>query len=275
MNELVFLKLGGSLITDKTRPYTARLGKLGELAEELQSALSEMHNIRLILGHGSGSFGHHAVQEHLARETYRAMRDQPPQRDEGFWRGFAEVWYRAAELNRHVMSALHGAGLQAISLPPSAAVTAADGRIASWDLGPLHAAVAAGLLPVIFGDIVLDSVRGGSVLSTETLMTYLAQHLRPSRILLAGLEAGVWQDYPNRQTKIGRITPATYPSLATTVGGSHGADVTGGMKSKVEAMLALVEQVRTLTVQIFSGEQAGNIRLALRDPGTGTTIASD
>lgn len=275
MNELVFLKLGGSLITDKTVPYTPRLQKLQTLAKEIQLALTESPNIQLILGHGSGSFGHQAVQEHLSSGSRHSVQDRGLREDEAYWQGFSEVWYRASELNRHVMNAVRGSGLRAISLPPSAAVTASDGRVTTWALAPLRAAIEAGLLPVIFGDIVFDRVTGGSVLSTETLMIYLAKELGPRRILLAGLEPAVWADFPHRKVRIDRISPSTYGAVSDRVGGSHGADVTGGMKSKVEDMLALVRELPSLEIQIFSGEEPGNVQAALKGALVGTLITSD
>ena len=41
MNELVFLKLGGSLLTDKTRPQALRGDVLQRLAAEIAAALAE------------------------------------------------------------------------------------------------------------------------------------------------------------------------------------------------------------------------------------------
>lgn len=275
MHELVFLKLGGSLITDKTQRYTPRLPRLESLAEEIHSALLEMPQLRLILGHGSGSFGHFAVQEYLAPLHYASREKRRPSRGDSFWHGFSEVWYRAAELNRYVMDAFHRAGLPAMALPPSAMVGASDGAIVSWNVASLQAAMDSGLVPVIYGDIVFDSVTGGNVLSTEALMIYLARVLGPRRILLAGLEGAVWADFPSRRSPIEKITPAAYAGLSARIGASHGTDVTGGMKDKVEKMLRLVQDVPGLTVHIFSGEEPGNIRHALADSSLGTTIARD
>ena len=130
-------------------------------------------------------------------------------------------------------------------------------------------------MPVIYGDMAFNSIKGGAVLSTETLMFYLARHLQPRRILLAGLEAAVWADFPARKQKVERITPVSYKELANKVGGSQGVDVTGGMKSKVEEMLALVKEVPNLKVQIFSGEEAGNTEKALKGAEIGTAITSE
>ena len=273
MTELVFLKLGGSLITDKTQPYKVRLDKLSALAKEIQRALSSAPNLRLVLGHGSGSFGHYAVKEYLT--PLQLPPNSANLGGEKGARGFAEVWYRAAQLNRYVMESLHEAGIPTMAIQPSAGIVSKNRGIEHWELAPLEAALEAGIVPVIYGDMVFDSVKGGAVLSTETLMFYLAHHLQPKRILLAGLEPGVWADFPARKQKVERITPGSYKELANKVGGSQAVDVTGGMKSKVEEMLSLVEEILHLNVQIFSGEEAGNTERALKGAVVGTVISAE
>jgi len=257
------------LITDKTRPYTVRPDKLSALAGELNLALLRNPGLRLVLGHGSGSFGHFAVKEHMTQPY------SPEGAGIGYWRGFAEVWYRASQLNRHVIEALHEAQVPAISIPASALVGTLDGNITHWDLTSIRAALSSGLVPVIYGDVVFDTANGGKVLSTETLMFYLAHHITPRRILLAGLEAAVWADFPERTQRVEKVTRGTYDAISGKVGGSHGADVTGGMKSKVEEMLRLVQEFPRMTVQIFSGEASGNLEKVLLGEHLGTLITSD
>ena len=140
MNELVLLKLGGSLITDKTRPYMARLDKLADLAAQIASVRARGSGMRLILGHGSGSFGHTAAKEYGTREGVHGAED---------WKGFAEVHYQAAQLNHFVMDALHGAGISALAFPPSGTVIASDGKVSAWESTPIRLALANGILPVV------------------------------------------------------------------------------------------------------------------------------
>lgn len=275
VSNIVFLKLGGSLITDKTKPYTPRLDSLDRLAREIRSVLNDRPEMRLLLGHGSGSFGHFAVKEWLEPHPYPPPEDLGEDGMRAYWQGFAEVWYRASQLNRHVIDALHTAGVPAVAFPPSSTARARGGRILSWDVESLQVALESGLVPVIYGDIAFDEVKGGTILSTEMLMFYLAHRLHPRVILLAGLEAAVWADFPARQERVERITAAAFDALSGRVGGSHGTDVTGGMRSKVEEMLELVHQLPDVTVQIFSGEEVGNVEAALRDRVLGTLITSD
>lgn len=274
MDKLVFLKLGGSLITDKKQAYSLRLEKLNQVVREIKSALSQNPDLNLILGHGSGSFGHFAVKDHAPFLLSDKFYGEWGAVDKG-WRGFGEIWFRASQLNRYVMESLHEAKIPAIALPPSTMISTQAGIINHWDLSTLYASLKAGLLPVIYGDIVFDMVIGAKVLSTENLMFYLAHQLRPERILLAGLETAVWADFPERHQKVEKVTPGTVANIINMLGGSHGTDVTGGMRSKVQEMLNLVQQIPTLSVQIFSGEESGNIEKALSGEVLGTLITSD
>jgi isopentenyl phosphate kinase len=278
MKELAFLKLGGSLITDKMKPYTPLLDVMDDLALQISTALKTQPDLRLVVGHGAGSFGHVAASEYKTRDGYprpspltHRHRDAT---EENYWLGFAEVWYQASSLNRYVMQALHKAGLRCIALPPSGSVIASDGQVSVWETTPIRMALAAGIVPVIFGDVVFDEVRGGTILSTENLFSYLVKALNPERVLLAGLEDAVWEDFPARTQPIKQITPQSFEEIKHGVGGSAAADVTGGMEAKVKEMLDLVQENPWLKVQIFSGTQPGNLVRALLGEVLGTEISA-
>lgn len=271
MDELILLKLGGSLITDKTMSYTPRFEKLAELAVQIAAARRANPGLRLILGHGSGSFGHTAAKKHGTRGGLQSNKKNTPKAIV-YWHGFAEVWYQASQLNRFVMDELHNEEIPSLTLGPVSAVTASDGKLSNWDLAPLKAALAAGLVPVVHGDVIFDTVRGGTIFSTEDLFEHIAREMRPQRILLAGLEGAVWADYPERQIRVETISPATFDGVKSKLGASNGADVTGGMESKVRQMLELTQEIPGLTAQIFSGEQPGNLQKVLAGENIGTLI---
>ncbi len=263
MDRLYFLKLGGSLITDKTQAQTPRQDLMDDIARQIAAARQSDPGLRMVLGHGSGSFGHPAASRFHTRQGVSGSEA---------WHGFAEVWFQASSLNRMVMESLRRTGLPAVALAPVAAVTARDGRISGWDLTPIQSALANDLLPVVYGDVIFDSQRGGTILSTEDLFIHLAHNLHPQRILLAGMEKGVWSDFPARTDLLRRITPAELRLRKNTWGLAGGDDVTGGMKTKVESMMALVEEMPGLEVFIFSGVEPGSILQALRGETSGTCL---
>ncbi len=260
---LIFLKLGGSLITEKTRPYTPRTDKIADLVSQIARSMQADPDLRLVLGHGSGSFGHEAASRFETRAGVQGK---------AAWRGFAEVWYQASRLNRIVVEALHDAGLPVLTFSPAASVLAHAGQVSTWDIQPIRSALSSGLLPLIHGDVAFDDARGGTILSTETLFAALARQLTPARILLAGMEEGVWEDFPSRRHLITSITPAELEQRLGGLGASAGADVTGGMRSKVVEMLELVGSVPGLEVLIFSGQQPGFLSRALSGEMLGTRL---
>ena len=260
---LVFLKLGGSLITDKTRAYAARLEKLDAIASEIASVIRDDASLQLVLGHGSGSFGHAAASRY---DTLRGVYGPEA------WRGFAEVWYQASALDRLLVEALHRVDLPVVAISPAASVTAHDGKLLIWDTYPIQAALTNGLIPIIHGDVVFDEIRGGTILSTEELFSHLARQLHPQRILLAGMETGVWTDFPSRQHLLTEITPDGFNLQDMGSGVAAGTDVTGGMATKVIGMLALVEQIPNLEIFIFSGEKPGNLHRSLLGENLGTHL---
>jgi isopentenyl phosphate kinase len=259
-NPLVFLKLGGSLITDKHTPSTALRPRIQRLAEEIAQARAEHPEMKLLLGHGSGSFGHMAASKYGTRQGV----DTPEE-----WRGFAEVWRQAGTLNRIVVEALHQADLPAVVFSAASSAIVDDGAIMEWNLTPIVQALDHSLVPVVHGDVAFDQHRGGTILSTEDIFETLALGLRPGRILLAGVEPGVWRDYPASTVIVDEITPQNQDVVLASVRGSTATDVTGGMASKVQQMLRLTGEIPGLEVQIFSAVDPGDLLRAFSSrPGT-------
>jgi len=264
-SNLQFLKLGGSLITDKDQPQKAHLDIIEGIAGEIKSAINQPNSSRLIVGHGSGSFGHIPAKEHKTRDGVSSPEE---------WRGFVDVWRQAYALNRIVVDAFIKAGLPAITFPPSACVLTQNHQVLSWNIEPLQKSLKAGLLPVVYGDVVFDQTIGGTILSTEELFGYLAKTLLPSRVLLAGLEPGVWLDFPDCTEIIKEITPHNWDAIKARIGGSASIDVTGGMYSKVFQSYQLAQDIPNLEVMIFSGQEPGIVERALLGYRFGTLISS-
>ena len=272
-NEIIFLKLGGSLITDKDKPYTPRLDKLNELALDIKTVLDLNPGLCLVLGHGSGSFGHTAAKKYGTRDGVKPSSLLPlPEEEEDYWKGFAKVKFQAAELNRYVMESLLNVGLPAISFHPSSSMVSDNRKITHHNAVTIRKALDVNLLPVVHGDVAFDESMGGTILSTEEVFAFLAEQFSPTRILLAGIEAGVWADFPARTMLVKQIQLSDYEKMRAGIGGSASTDVTGGMKAKVKEMLELIKKNKGLTVQIFSAEENGYLTRALNGENVGTLL---
>lgn len=262
-NTVIYLKLGGSLITDKDHPYSLNTAVLERISREIQAFISRHPTEKLVIGHGSGSFGHTSAARFGTRNGVHTPEE---------WRGYQQVCLDARTLNQHVLNALSASGVPAVSFPPSAQVTTTNRVITRWDLEPILQALGKGLVPVVFGDTVMDTVIGGTILSTEDLFLYLAKVIPAKMLLLAGIEPGVWADFPRRDHILNVIDHKNYDDFRKGVLGSASTDVTGGMLTKIETMLNLVKQHDHLEVRIFSGTTENSIFNALSGKQSGTTI---
>jgi len=263
-NELIFLKLGGSLITDKSTANKALPGIICGIAVELKKIMTQRPEIKWLIGHGSGSFGHHAASKFNTQDGVLTELE---------WDGFHQVWQAARNLHEIVMDEFVKAEMPVMSFPPSAGIIAENKTIRSWQIDPLESAIEKGVVPVIYGDVVFDTLLGGTILSTESLFSHLAPKLMPKRILLAGLDQGVFADYPACKELISNINLSNIESLENLLTPSNQIDVTGGMKSKVHQMLELVRVIPNLQVHIFSGQDPLNLERIIMGGKIGTLIS--
>lgn len=250
--ELVLVKLGGSLITDKSKAETPRDGEIMRLAKEIREARAE-GNLDAIVGHGGGSFPHRPASQYKTAQGYFGQKSAT---------GIAVVQDAAARLNRIVVKALIDAGEDAMSFQPSACMISKDGQVAEGFLRPMQIALGYGILPVPYGDVAFDLGQGCRILSTEMILEYAASKMPASRIVIAANEDGVWKDFPARKEIIGEITPKNFSQVRKHLGGSADIDVTGGMLHKVERMLALAKKTK-VPVIIVNGSVPGRVRDAM------------
>ncbi len=256
--DVTLVKLGGSLITDKTKPRTVANEHLRRLAAEIAAGWS---GNGLVVGHGSGSFGHPEARAAGLAGGGGARPDSALDR-----MGVARTQSAAFELHRLVVGSLVEAGVPAYSQLPSGFLTACDGEPDGPPPAPLAAALRQGLVPVTMGDVVVDRTRGASIASTETVFEFLARALVPlgievRRALWLGATAGVL-DGAGRL--VPRIDAANIGAASEAAGGSPAVDVTGGMEHRLATAWALAR--RGVESLIIDGRRPGLLESALRRP---------
>jgi isopentenyl phosphate kinase len=256
-NELILIKLGGSLITDKSKPFTLRKEVLKRICKEIHEARKE-RKLSLIIGHGGGSFPHTSAAKYQTQKGYINKKSK---------KGFSLVQNDASKLNRLVVHELINSEENAVSVQPSSSCIADKGRIVKWDLEVINKMVKDDYIPVVFGDTSLDKTKGCCILSTEEILSYLARKLGGKKIILAGKVDGAL--YTNGKL-INEITPKNFGKIKKYLYGSDGTDVTGGMVLKVGLMLELTKKgIKSI---IINGMVKGNLKNALLDKKVKGTV---
>lgn len=265
MEKLILVKLGGSLITDKLTPYKANHEVIERLAKEIKEALEEK-KLNLVVGHGSGSFGHQSAHKY---QTQKGLINEKS------IEGLAVVQNDAAKLNRIVVEGLVKNGVNAISFQPSAGTFCENKKIIGWDLENLRKMLELGLVPVPHGDIGFDKMQGCCITSTEEVLSYLARNLKEysSEIIMVGKVEGVCTADPTKDKNaklINEINKDNWDEIKKYLAGSDGTDVTGGMIHKIEQSIELSK--KGMPVRIISGLENGNLKKALLGENIGTLI---
>lgn len=232
--ELIFLKLGGSLITKKDKPFTENRKLIKQIAKEIHRARKKK-NFRLLVGNGGGSYPHVPAKKYRTAEGIINKKS---------YRGIAEVQDAASRLNRIIVRALLDVGENAISIQPSSVALTKNSRIIEFYLKPLKIFLENNMIPVVYGDVGLDLKQGCTIISTEELFVFLAKKLKPKRIISVGIVDGVFTADPLKDPRaklIPKITSKNYSKIKKVLAGSAGIDVTGGMLHKVERYLELTK----------------------------------
>lgn len=250
------MKLGGSVLTDKSRYKTPRPEVIARLAKEIAS-VDEL----FVIVHGAGSFGHVLAREH---KLAGGATGEAAQRA-----GAARVHADVRDLGQLVLRALHDAGHPAVWHSTLDLARLVDGRIAAFSWAPILDTLEAGFTPVLSGDVALDASRGFGILSGDVLMVELARAMRPSRATFVTDVDGIFDRNPRDADArlLARIGPQDEPFA----GASAGVDVTGGMAGK----LARARDVAKTgaPVLVVNGTVGGRVADALAGRAVvGTTV---
>ena len=261
MKDLYVIKLGGSVITEKGKPFTEKLDVIQRLAKEIHEARQEK-DFALIVGHGGGSYPHVPATEFNVHKGVI---------DEKSYEGIAKVQDAASRLNRIVVRELIAAGENAISVQLSSTSVSENGRIKEMYLKPMRMMLDYGMIPVPYGDVGLDTKQGCCILSTEEIINYITQNAKLmlpdynlNRIIIGGRVDGVFTGNPD-DTEDAKLIPVITPENIDEVGQylaeSSGIDVTGGMRQKIESMLELAE--KDIESEIINVGKPGYLKKAL------------
>lgn len=263
MKKIVFIKIGGSLITDKTQPYSANLAMIQKIAFSLKKIISENPHLQFVIGNGAGSFGHFPAVKHNMKKGITNA-------DQIF--GFCEVQDGVARLNRIVVSELLNHNISVCSVHPSSIFTAKNGTVHSVFLNSLEGFMSLGIIPTVYGDIVYDEEKGSTIFSTEDVFEIIIQQLleknyEVAKVIHLTSVQGVLDSEGN---VISKISKENFEEVKQHLYKTEGYDVTGGMLHKIQTSLSYAE--KNIQTHIMHGDNLAQLMLAKDIIEVGTSI---
>jgi len=217
---------------------------------------------KIVIGHGSGSFGHTVAAKYQTQDGIINKRSIE---------GLTLVADAAIRINRIVVKNFLRIGLPVFSLSPASFLTAEDQKPHKVFLDPIFELLHRGLIPIIYGDVILDAKSGCCIFSSEKTLNILASNLVKEFKILKVIHCGDTDGVYNSEGKtIPMITEGSFRTFQKAIGGSRATDVTGGMFHKVKESL----EVARLGVcsLVINGKKPGNLKSAILGKKTEGTL---
>lgn len=232
MKPPVVIKLGGSAITDKSRLKCANTTLLENVAREL---VGVRETVPFLIVHGGGSFGHPIAKKYAIQKGFTS----PDQLE-----GFVQTRIAMNQLNQLVIETFAEVGLPVVSVHPVSCVITHYGRIQMFFTAPVENLLQIGAIPVLFGDAVVDTEMGFSILSGDQLIVALATSLYAPRIVVGLTVDGLYREDPTLTPTAEIIEQLSLSDIESGLESAKEAgttDVTGGMRNKIEEAIPALE----------------------------------
>lgn len=263
--KLIIIKLGGAVVTFKESPTPkARSETIRSLSKQIKQ-LSKA-GYRIILVHGAGSFAHSMVKKYNLNLGMKYKRQKYI---------FGKVIQRMLKLNGIIMGNLQKNGVSAVSLPPHTFITQTAGNLEQFEVSLIRQYLKKKIIPVFFGDMVLDDKWGCSVISGDAIVCFLAKKLKADKVIFLSDVDGIFDSDPNKNPKAKLIPEITNENINQVLKGlspTGREDVTGEMHGKI---LAIKKDLSKIPVIVINGLKRGTLSDAVRQNDIGTRLLLD
>jgi isopentenyl phosphate kinase len=222
-DRLAIIKLGGSLITDKSQPYTLREEQLKRITKEVAEVLGPC-----VIVHGVGSFGHIPVINRKLFDGYKKPEQLPD---------LSKTMVEVFQLRMAVSEAVSEAGLAPVIFLPSNIFFMTEGEITGHFSGGLRQYLDLGMTLLIGGDMCADSQRGFSVCSGDKVVQLLSRLLNPRDVIFATDVAGIYKADPKQDSEaelIPHIALSRIDEYEKIADQAATPDITKGMRGKLD-----------------------------------------
>ena len=206
---MILIKLGGSIITNKEKPLSAR-------RKAIDSILNQIKRIRepMILVHGGGSYGHYWSVKY-------DMHTKPAKYD---MRGVSIVKNSMIDLNKIILDSAVKNRINAYCLPPTDFMN--GNKPIKNKILTINEIAKSGLTPITYGDALWIGQKKSYILSGDVIMTMIGKILKPRLSIFVLDVDGVYSN--TKSKKLIRDFKKEKPIIS-----KNKIDVTGGMTRKI------------------------------------------
>ena len=256
-DEFVLLKLGGSLLTDKDKPYSIREDVVKSAIQQIIDA-----NKKLILIHGGGSFGHPLAKEY---SISAGINSSIPHQI----LGLTKTHQSMNNFNSYLIDLFLEKKYPALSIQASSIFIKDSLKISTQSIDIIETALDLNILPILYGDIILDKQGSFSIISGDQIIFELCENLKKyqiSKVIFVMETDGIYiNDEDSKQKNISLATKLYLRDLENLNLADLGQkiDVTGGIQGKINSIKEICKY--NIPVQLLNGLKEGYIYKALKN----------
>jgi isopentenyl phosphate kinase len=254
---IVVIKLGGSLICDKTRPFSVRSEAIHNLALQI-AEFARQSSDPIMIVHGGGSFGHPLAKKYLIHKGINSKIDQQIP-------GLLETHEAMKKLNSYILNALREVNLLPYPISPSSFFIQEENVLSAPNFALLPEIMAHRIIPVMFGDILFIRPKNFGILSGDTIIRHLCERFGGHairKVIFATDQEGIYGfgGDPTTPDLIHEISGVNFLKLGFDFNNRqnrNSIDVTGGMEKKVEEIKNIIRL--GICVEIINGLKSQNL----------------
>ena len=206
---MILIKLGGSIITNKENPLSARRKTIDNILKQIRKIKESK-----IIVHGGGSYGHYWSVKYN-------MHTKPAKYN---LKGISVVKNSMIQLNKIVLDAGVKNGLNPYCLPPTDFMS--GNRSLKSKILTINDIAKSGLTPITYGDALWYGQKKSYILSGDVIMTTIGKILKPRLSVFVLDVDGVYSD--TKSKKLIYDFKKEKPTIS-----KNKMDVTGGMTRKI------------------------------------------
>jgi len=246
---MIILKLGGSVISDKEKPFSFNKRIVEQIADEIKPFYPEK---KFLIVHGGGSYGHPLAKKYGIREGWSKEKAT----------GFYKTHRAMMKLNAKIVDIFVEKGLPSFPVCPSSIFMVKEGEIVDAYTEIIEKLIEKDFIPFLYGDVSISVDRGIDILSGDQIVRYIANKFSAEKVIFLMDVDGIYDKNPREgDAKLIDVIDEKIKIMA----GNGTFDVTGGIKNKIEEALKI-----NCDVYFINGKKKGNIRKVISGQRVGT-----
>ncbi len=256
LDEITILKLGGSLITEKSSPLSIRENVIDNAIKQIIESKS-----RLVLVHGGGSYGHPIAKKYsISGGLNPSIQSQVL--------GLSETHEAMNELNTIIVKKFLQKKQPILSIQPSSIFFKETRNVFTRSIDILESCLDLGVLPILYGDIIFEKQQLFSIISGDQIIYELCKNLKKynvSKVIFAIEQDGLFVlkgDAGKEKMQLAQELESENIKDIKLANLGEKIDVTGGIKGKLENIRKICDL--NIPVQIINGLKENFIFRALK-----------